>query len=422
MADNDREPPAEPPADEVPAPDDDEAADLAPAAFGAPDGDPGLSEAGAGPPLSGSQRTLPKVFEYTVSVENPIHFCSDKPRHLLTALRNHLEGRNFKGAHIVRIVRVLEASAVHIQRTNGSGGGYVDTRVLAEALVFARWDILVGATVLANQQMVVGAYTPPGDSGAPRAAVALQASKAAETLTVGQLFAARVVHATHPPMQMQAAVYGTLLVCDQAAPVWRVRGNLDRSARAELAPLLAGIEAELAARDALLASRKADVWFFEHLLHPYRAGERERERARGAGEQTVPAWPGGPAWVGPPDPVPHEPGAQLVSPVEIARRVVREGASVPVSGVWSRPLSLYRSSPLAAVAPVPKPGQPEGPPPGWAPAADSVPRAVFAELLRNILDHLRAIRELPEVYSTPALVAQHANLWGAMRAAQRPLP
>ena len=34
-----------------------------------------------------------------------------------------------------------------------------------------------------------------------------------------------------------------------------------------VAPLLAAVEAELHARQALVEARKADIWFFEHLLY-----------------------------------------------------------------------------------------------------------------------------------------------------------
>ena len=92
------------------------------------------------------------------------------------------------------------------------------------------------------------------------------------------------------------------------------------------------------------------------------------------------------------------------------------GESVPVAGVWSRPLSLYRSSPLAAHL------ADAHPPEDWGPVVDGNARAVFAEFLKNILDYLGAIRELPAVYGTPELIQQHKGLWEAMRRMQRPAP
>jgi hypothetical protein len=89
------------------------------------------------------------------------------------------------------------------------------------------------------------------------------------------------------------------------------------------------------------------------------------------------------------------------------------GENVPVAGVWSRSLALYRSSPLVGVA--------RGAPPAAWTTVDGTPRAVFAEFLKNILDFLVATRELIEVYNTRELLDnKHHNLWGVMRAAQRP--
>jgi hypothetical protein len=184
---------------------------------------------------------------------------------------------------------------------------------------------------------------------------------------------------------------------------------LDKTAQAALGPLLAAVTSELAARQALVAHQRADVWFFESLLHP-----RQVTPGGPDTDQAIPAWPGGPTWEGPQwvgPPRSECPG--LVSVPEIVRRAITLGESVPVAGVWSRPLGLYRSSPLAAHL------ADAGPPPAdWGPVVDGNVKAVFAEFLKNILDYLGATRELPAVYGTPELVEQHVGLWAAMRRMQ----
>jgi hypothetical protein len=97
--------------------------------------------------------------------------------------------------------------------------------------------------------------------------------------------------------------------------------------------------------------------------------------------------------------------------LDIVRRVVG-GERVPVAGVWSRSLALYRSSPLVAVV------REGGAVPGAWTVVDGAPRAVFAEFLKNILDFLVATRELALVYNSRKLIEDHTSLWRTMRTAQ----
>jgi hypothetical protein len=372
-----------------------------------------------------------KVIDATVNVRNVINFCSDLDRHLMTELRDIYEGRCFKGAFVARVKRVLQSSACRVSSTSSSGEGHVDVQFLAEVAVFSRWDILVGIRVVSHQQLVVGDYEAPArlpgprgpgplgeDPGAraragvgvpaeargARAVVTFLPSKAVETLAVGQRVSARVVLAQHPPLQAQVAVIGTLLVCDKAAPVYRLQGELGPSARTELLPLLEAAELELGARAALARGRRADLWFFELLLCAYRPSGA----APDGGSQEIPAG-AGLVWSGPAALLPAEEGVDLQNVLDLVRRAVR-GPAVPIAGYWSRPLALYRSSPLAALA--------AEPPPGWQAAVDGTPRAVFVEFLKNILDFLVATREMAALYDTPELIEGHRNLWAAMRSEQ----
>jgi DNA-directed RNA polymerase subunit E'/Rpb7 len=355
---------------------------------------------------------LEKIFDVTVDVKNPINFCADKERHLLAELRNTYLGHCFKGAYIIRIKGILNSSACRIISTNASGEGYVDVQFLAEVAVFSRWDILVGVRVVNHQQMIVGTYeaqsVPDQDPHAKnaRAVVSLLASRTVETLAEGQTVPVRVVMAQHQPLKPQAAVVGVLLTCDKIAPVYRLRGKLDQAAKIELGPVLEVIEAELRAREAIIATRKADMWFFELLLYAYRSAETGPGRV----DQEIPA--GDTPWVGPPGLLPVEDGATPQNVLEIVRRVIH-GEAVQVNGYWSRSLALYRSSPLVAMA--------EEPPAEWQLAIDGAPRAVFAEFLKNILDFLTAVRELAEFYNTRELIDRHRNVWAVMRSEQKAL-
>ena len=366
-----------------------------------------------------------KVIDGTVNVANPINFCADMTRHLVTELQNKYVGRCFKGAYTLGVKKILACSPCHIMRTNGTGEGYVDVQFLADVAVFSSGDILTGVEIMSNQPMLVGVYEGARAEGpraeaqkpmpgrlvakSPRAAVIIRASEAVAALAVGQKIPVRVLLAQHAPMQAQASVVGSLLVCDQTAPAYRLRDALDQSARAELAPMLAAVELELEARAAMVKARKADLWFFERLLYPFReAGPAPKDAAQ---DEAVPAWEGGPVWSGPRPLQALETGAETASVLDIVRRVVG-GERVPVAGVWSRSLALYRSSPLVAVV-----REGAAVPGAWT-VVDGAPRAVFAEFLKNILDFLVATRELALVYNSRKLIEDHTSLWRVMRSAQ----
>ncbi|MFA6165762.1 MAG: hypothetical protein WC700_04040 [Gemmatimonadaceae bacterium] len=346
---------------------------------------------------------LTKVFDTTIVVRNPVNFCADKKRHLMTELQRIYGGRCFKGAFIVNVVEILKSSSCRLETTNTSGNGTVDVQFLAAVVVFSRWDILVGVEIRNHQSMVIGEY---GSAASGRAVVSILASRAAETLAIKQRVPVRVIEAHHQPMQESAAIIATLLTCDQAAPVYSLRGGLDASDRLELGPVLAAIDAELDARTELVAANRASVWFFEELLCAY-----QRKPGGGAAALArIPSGGGAAEWVGPAAVEADEAGTEARNALELVRRALA-GEAVPVAGVWSRSLALYRSSPLVTFA--------ETQPKGWPMAVDSTPRIVFAEFLKNILDFLVAIRELLAVYDTPEKVEAHRNVWAVMRGAQK---
>ena len=360
--------------------------------------------------MSSSGLEIEKTFDATIDVPNPIQFSIDSQRNLLSELHNLFSGRCYKGALITRIVRIDSASACHIVATNGSGEGYVDVQFTAAVKVFSKWDILSGVVIRHISHLVAGHYAPAGGNTA-QAFVVLHPTPGVATLTVGQQIPVRVTKSEHPARR-PAVVYAALLTCDRTAPVYRVRGALDAAAGAELAPMLARIEAELQLRAELAAERSANLSAAEALLYAYKSGAHSAV----ALSDSVAAWADGPSWAGPPQLRALDPAASAVSVLDLARRAATSAAPVPVSGLWSRDLCIYRSSPLAAhIA-----DRSQALPADWGAPLDEPPRVVFALMLKNVLDFLVATREIATGYDAPGVSENYAGLWGAMRLAQRP--
>ena len=348
-----------------------------------------------------------KIIETTIDIANPINFCADKKRHLMVELKNRFIGVCFKDSYILDIKEIINCGACHIVRTNGSGDAYIDVSFLAEVIVFSRWDILVGVDIVSHQQMVVGLHERIQGSKKTRAIVTVLASSAVASIAIGQKIAVRVILAQHSPMQPQASVVSTLLVCDQIAPAYKLKGMLDHHSTAELTPMFDLIKIELETRNTLIVTHKADLLFFENLLYSFR-----NQEANTLDSEHL-AWKNGPIWLGPPMMTIKDVSAnEFVSVLDIVQKVIN-GESVSVSGVWSRSLDIHRSSPLTAVV--------RGDntiPSSWN-VIDGNPRIVFAEMLKNILDFLVATREMVAMYNSKELIDKHINVWTVMRAAQR---
>ncbi len=404
------------------------------------------------------------MYEVTIRVDSPISFCADKRRHVLAHLAETYVGRCFLGAYVVRVLEDrLVVSHCRILQTNNTGAGEVDVRFEAEVVTAQRGDILVGVRVLKTDHLIVGVYNPGpepegdwrrggerareeaalgakeagprrGDPLAPEIVVAFNPHQEGldHVYAVGQLVPARLTLTQHPPMAAQINVTGHLLTAVQEAPVFRLRGALaegpreGRPARGRRRPPspLAPLAALLAEAERELAARTESALFFETLLHFWRA-------PRGAPvpePEAVEAWPGGPVWRGPPGRGPPVPGT--VSVLALVRRALA-GEAVPVGGLWCRPPGLYRSAPLARFDPGegPPEGGPageglsgEGGPPGTGgtePPVDAEPVVAFTVFLTEIVDFLRATRELGECYPRPE---EFKWLWRAMQSGQTPLP
>ncbi len=348
-----------------------------------------------------------KVFDVTLNIQNPINFCADKDRAVRQALQSQYVGRCYKGAFICRVKEILQTSEVEIVKTNTSGAGVINVQFLAEVNVLAAGDILVGVTVVNVRQMVTGLFDPQDNTRA-KVLVSLLATPETGTIIAQQKIAVQLQTVVHEPLKEYVVAVGKLLVCEESAPVYRLRGTLDKGARTELLPILENIDRELVARAKLVGSRMRDVWLFELLLYRYRstAMGREVDQEAPSGDPNVPAWMG---------PGFHAPngGSQQRNVLDIVRRVVAGDEVMRIDGLWSRSLDLYQSSPLVSWAPDGKA------PEAWGEAIDGSVRAAFAEFLSRILKYLVAVREMVELYDTNESMSSHRNIWSAMRHSQQ---
>jgi hypothetical protein len=371
-----------------------------------------------------------KLFTVTINVRNPIGFCADKMRQAMIHLKSTYERRCYMGSFIVAINKIEEISSCRIINTNNSGEGVVDVQFSATVGSLARWDIYPGAKILRTDLLVGGETSPdmvkadPARRDVRDIGVILTLISSAETtklVRAGQTVCVRVVGVEHKPMQPGVSVAGQLLTCERATPVYRVRGNLTTTAALEMMPIIVAIDAELAQRKKAFDKAPGGFMFFEGLLYSYARKSSERESIK---SNVAEAWEG-------PKRLPFtteaakaaaelesKAEAKLESKVEAVNildivRAAAAGKPQPFEGVWSRPLTLCRSSPLvarrSAAAPVEETKGTE---------IIETPAVVCHVFLKSILEFLTAVRCMTEIYNSEKMLKEHQNIWLAMKSAQ----
>ena len=338
----------------------------------------------------------PREFTVTIAVADPIDFACGVDAHVRRALADEYVGACHMGSLVLAVEDVLEVSDVALVAADGAARGVVNVRWRASAVTYGPGDVVASAKLLEAAPHPVAASAPTLPTadgrgritGAPVAVCLTSGARAALTaaLAPGAVFAARVRLAHHTPRDREAVVYAEVLAADDAVGAIAARGGIGPGDAAALAPLLAAVDAERAARSAAPALAGARA-FFDGLLHAGGvAGDGGTEPA------SAPPPPGG--------------DGETIDVVEWARAAIR-GSRADAGGVWSRPLRLARGGPLVVRAPRGSPADAE------APAA-----TLIADFLRAIAGWLAAGRALAEAYPDEAARAPQRALWAAMRARQ----
>lgn len=356
---------------------------------------------------------LEKTYTVTIDVDNPINFCTDMKHHANIEINAKYLGRCFKGAYIVKILRIERIGECYIISTNTDAEGTIDVSFVASVIIFSAGDIINGVRILSNQQqqIIIGQYS--GGFSEPIASVSIiskgyndNINASIRAITERHIIPLRIENALHNPMQYQANIVGSIFTCDTNYRFYKIKsGTIDIT---DFKPIIQEIGRELAHRKADIDDgiKTASIYLFELLLCSFNS-----PRAEGAAldhqkikNQKLDEW------IGPVNPKPNDlPTINLLD--------LLEADSIQVdAGLWGRPLTLFRSSPLIS----------------FIPAADQLEsyedctiiengnaKMVFALFLKEILNWLVAIRELYETYHTKEILGQNTIVLKIMRLMQK---
>lgn len=324
---------------------------------------------------------LDKVFDVTLNITNPINFCTNKKQYIVTELNNIYTNKCYMGSYIIDILEILQSSSCRLVNTNSSGNGIIDVRFLAKVFILNSWDILIGVEIEKNQSLIIGKYKK---SNLIIDVTFKPTNIQANSLTIGQLTPVRVIKAIHKPKESKIAVAAVLLTCDRKQINYRVKGEIAKSAIPEILLLFDKIKEELKLRSSM---PKDKIIFFESLLYSYKNIPKDTKRIN---FDSLP-------WEGPLSNSSSE-NKEMIN--------LYDTLSMDLTGFWTRPLDLCRSSPLIQLL-QDKPSE----------YVLTAPHLMIIEFAKNILTFLMAIREFVEVYTTEK-IQSHENIWNMMRHVQ----
>ena len=340
---------------------------------------------------------IEKTYDATIVTDNPINFCINKEHHVLIEIRRNYLYKCFDGAFITKINKILQISSCRIISTNSSANGQVDVRFLADVYVLNSWDILIGVEIERSQSLIIGKYKKDyieiDNTFKPT-------NIQTNTLQLKQLLPVRVVKSIHQPKHSQISAAGILLTCDKNIIIYKPalthktskhkNGELyNLSSFTDINIITDKINAELILRSEMFKTKKYEILFFESLLYSYKATTKDTELIKGSNEIDYEG------------PINNIGGINAKNIFDVLQN------GLDMNGYWSRPLGIYRSSPLIAFTSE-KPEE----------YILLLPDLIIQEFAKSILNYLVAIRELVETYNTPELIKSHENVWNMMRLQQ----
>ncbi len=323
-----------------------------------------------------------KVYEITVNVDNPINFCTNKTKHVISEINNRYVGKCYKGSFIKELVKIIQISACNLVKTNNSGEAYVDVRFLAKVININQWDIIVGIEIKDIHQLIIGEYNKDF-----KASIAID-NKKADMVNINQICCVRVIKSIYKPMNDYISVFSTILTCDKNAPIYKVTGDLEpKNIKFKLHLLMEEVKNELELRKQM---NKSDYLYFEQLLYSYKHKNKSEETILNKN---------GTEWTG------YVCGNEVKNIIDI----INTTEVIDVTGYWTRSLFIYRSSPNVSFM---KTIDDE------TKFVEMSAYDVFAELLKNVYDFLKCIRQMVEIFPSVEIRNNHKNIWMMMKEQQ----
>lgn len=299
---------------------------------------------------------ITKIITYAIDVYDYMSFFTDAEANVRHVLEHRLRGRCYQGCFITDILRIPDIGDCIITQDGAPKYGTLSVSFEVRAVVYTPGEIITGCKVLSRDP--TGALVC--ETKTAKIMVFNSASLAA-VITPGQLISVTVVSAQQTLGASATAILAHPMMPSRHPTIFSI-GQITPEIRATIAPAL-----ELAVAEDAKAQRENAVWkMFDDLLY---------------------------AWVA----APATPTGAVVTTL---KDLCAEDNPAPL---WVSRDNRLRCTEPTLYKYATKPD---------VDVRDDLDTAsALIVLINDWTAHLRTIREMTEVYSTPELISSHKNLW-----------
>lgn len=317
---------------------------------------------------------ITKLIEVGVDIDDPVGTCSDES--LMYILEDKYRGKCFRECYIKSINKIVKKGECIINQVGGSAYGTIAIIFEVTAIVFIRGEILTGCLIKHINDRA-NLITCEADI----AYVMLKRDSTFESLQVGQYITVQVGIAKYSIGSDRVAVNAIPFLPAKKEIVYQIiKSNGENvkhalESKALLDDVLMRIEYEDTASKSLRTANEKQWLVFEQLMSAY---------------------------VKPP---PLHPSAVPIN-------LLTEREKISEFTFITRDNKLSLMSPVVAAYVNPPTGDSTWP-------QNIIVRAPQQEIMLAMLEdycgHIKAVREMISIYSTPALLESHKNLWNIYR-------
>lgn len=355
-----------------------------------------------------------KKYIVSIFISDPLNpnLSINPENYILNILAEEYVGKCYNGAYILKIEKIMEISDCEIITTNLLGTGNINVKFIAAVKQFYPGDFLFNVHIQKTQPSILGRYTETTEDGEISAYIMIPYGIQFEPAPLKQSIMSireyqripmRIIDVYHKCKNPIPAIGATLLVCEKKYNKYIISTNITKAT--VFRPLLERIKEEMDLRLNLSEEVKKNVLFFESLLYSYKTTKMTDITIE---SDHFPAWQGL-------QEIEHaESNGNIINILDFLENF----NNTNIIGIWSRPLYIYKSSPVAifkqlSLEQISELGR-EDP----TLLEEGCPETVFIRFLKDILSYLTIIRQMGEYYIDHATVMANKNIWDAMKDVQ----
>jgi hypothetical protein len=356
-----------------------------------------------------------KKYIVSIFVSDPLNpnLSINTENYILNVLNEEYVGKCYNGAFILKIEDIIEISDCEIIMTNLLGTGNINVKFIAVVKQFYSGDFLFNVHIQKTQPSILGKYTEETKDGEINAYIMIPygiqfepspLKQSVLSIREYQRIPMRIIDVYHKCKNSIPAIGATLLVCEKKYNKYIITSNISKKSIFSI--LLTKIKDEMDLRVNLSADVKKNISFFESLLYSYKMDKME---------ETIIESNHFPEWIGLQG-IEHTADGDIINLLDFLTD--KKFTDCNIIGIWSRPLYIYKSSPIAVFKKISmeeiselREGDPTL-------LEEGCTEVVFIRFLKDILSYLTIIRQMAEYYVDNATVMANKNIWDAMRDVQ----